>query len=210
MDGPNESRGTWVHPKVAINIAQWISPKFSVQVSEWIYQLLTTGSVKLERPIKKLTNLTEMDIEAEQIENQLSYEEHTTDIVLYCAYIGKGLAKVGYSDGQFVKRNLKHQNSESQFPQWRLLKIFPISGRPVEKQTHEFLFPHREDFNKQKEIYKVSGKLGDFLVKIEKFLEVNDTKMALRKCQEKCYMLEGENTKLKLENMQLRLELAQK
>jgi len=45
--GLNENRGTWVHPKVAINIAQWISPKFDVQVTIWVHQLLIVGSVKL-------------------------------------------------------------------------------------------------------------------------------------------------------------------
>ena len=45
--GLNENRGTWVHPKVAINIAQWISPKFDVQVTKWVYHLLIVGSVKL-------------------------------------------------------------------------------------------------------------------------------------------------------------------
>lgn len=42
-----ENRGTWVHPKVAINIAQWISPKFDVQVSKWVHQLLVVGKVSL-------------------------------------------------------------------------------------------------------------------------------------------------------------------
>ncbi len=40
-------QATWVHPQVAINIAQWISPKFDVKVSAWIYELLVTGSVRL-------------------------------------------------------------------------------------------------------------------------------------------------------------------
>ena len=34
--GPNDRRGTWVHPQVAINLATWISPDFAVQVSEWV------------------------------------------------------------------------------------------------------------------------------------------------------------------------------
>jgi len=42
-----KNRGTWVHPKVAINIAQWISPKFDVQVSTWIHKLLVVGEVKM-------------------------------------------------------------------------------------------------------------------------------------------------------------------
>jgi hypothetical protein len=39
--GPNENRGTWVHPKVAINLAQWCSPKFAVAVSKWVRGWLT-------------------------------------------------------------------------------------------------------------------------------------------------------------------------
>ncbi|MDR7101547.1 KilA-N domain-containing protein [Croceicoccus sp. BE223] len=35
--GPNEARGTWVHPQVAINLAQWASPEFAVKVTEWVY-----------------------------------------------------------------------------------------------------------------------------------------------------------------------------
>lgn len=35
--GPNEARGTWVHPQVAIHLAQWLSAKFAVKVSEWVY-----------------------------------------------------------------------------------------------------------------------------------------------------------------------------
>lgn len=30
--GPNDERGTWVHPDVAINLGQWCSPKFAVVV----------------------------------------------------------------------------------------------------------------------------------------------------------------------------------
>jgi hypothetical protein len=34
--GPNDMRGTWVHPDVAINLGQWCSPKFAVAVSRWV------------------------------------------------------------------------------------------------------------------------------------------------------------------------------
>lgn len=44
--------GTYVHPLVAINIAQWASPKFEVRSSKfeirvlsWVYELFLTGSV---------------------------------------------------------------------------------------------------------------------------------------------------------------------
>ena len=32
-----KSQGTWVHPQVAINLAQWLSPQFAVQVSKWVF-----------------------------------------------------------------------------------------------------------------------------------------------------------------------------
>ena len=40
--------GTWIHPQVAINLAQWCSPKIAVMVTEWIFELMTTGKVQLE------------------------------------------------------------------------------------------------------------------------------------------------------------------
>ncbi len=39
--GPNEERGTWVHPQVAINLAQWLSADFAVQVSQWVVEWMT-------------------------------------------------------------------------------------------------------------------------------------------------------------------------
>jgi KilA-N domain len=34
-------QGTWVHPQVAINLAQWLSARFAVQVSQWIYDWMS-------------------------------------------------------------------------------------------------------------------------------------------------------------------------
>jgi hypothetical protein len=34
--GPNHLRGTWVHPRVAVDLAQWISVEFRVVVNEWV------------------------------------------------------------------------------------------------------------------------------------------------------------------------------
>lgn len=39
--GPNEERGTWVHPQVAVNLAQWLSPAFAVKVSQWVVDWMT-------------------------------------------------------------------------------------------------------------------------------------------------------------------------
>jgi hypothetical protein len=36
--GNNQTRSTWVHPDLAIQIAQWVSPVFAVKVSKWVTQ----------------------------------------------------------------------------------------------------------------------------------------------------------------------------
>ena len=44
------SQGTWVHPQVAIHLAQWLSPKFSVQVTKWVFDWIS-GDVKGYMPV---------------------------------------------------------------------------------------------------------------------------------------------------------------
>jgi hypothetical protein len=41
MTGPNDLRGTWVHPQVAINLAQWISPEFAVKITQWVFDWMS-------------------------------------------------------------------------------------------------------------------------------------------------------------------------
>ncbi len=43
--GNNRKMGTWVHPKVAIHLAQWLSPKFAVRVTNWVHDWMM-GSVE--------------------------------------------------------------------------------------------------------------------------------------------------------------------
>jgi len=42
--GNPKLQGTWIHPQVAIHLAQWLSPKFAVLVSQWVLDW-TTGRV---------------------------------------------------------------------------------------------------------------------------------------------------------------------
>ena len=68
-----EHLGTWIHPKVAINLAQWLSPEFAVQVSNWIYDLMTKGKVEANiKIIKVLENeIKDRDKRIKLLENQL-------------------------------------------------------------------------------------------------------------------------------------------
>lgn len=41
VTGANEVRGSYVHPQVAIHLAQWLSAEFAVKVSEWIVEWMS-------------------------------------------------------------------------------------------------------------------------------------------------------------------------
>lgn len=45
--GDKYQQGTWMHPDLAIQLAQWISPMFALQVSRWIRELVLFGSLSL-------------------------------------------------------------------------------------------------------------------------------------------------------------------
>jgi hypothetical protein len=56
----NFNQGSWIHPDLAIQLAQWISPSFALQVSKWIRTLFTDGNVsiniKLQNELKISNN----------------------------------------------------------------------------------------------------------------------------------------------------------
>jgi hypothetical protein len=45
--GLNNDRGTWVHRRVAIRLAQWLSSEFAVVVDEWVEEILLKGKVDI-------------------------------------------------------------------------------------------------------------------------------------------------------------------
>ena len=47
--GKPELQGTWVHPQVAIHLAQWLSPKFAVMVSKWVFDWISGQSASKAR-----------------------------------------------------------------------------------------------------------------------------------------------------------------
>jgi hypothetical protein len=41
-------QGTWIHPDLAVQLAQWVDPVFAIKVSRWIRELMTTGYVQAD------------------------------------------------------------------------------------------------------------------------------------------------------------------
>ena len=48
--GKYENRGTWVHPHIAINLAQWVSPIFAVKVAGWVSRFIS-GDLSLAKEV---------------------------------------------------------------------------------------------------------------------------------------------------------------
>ena len=46
-------QGTWIHPDLAIQLAQWISPSFALQVSHWIRTLFVEGKAEVNIKLLK-------------------------------------------------------------------------------------------------------------------------------------------------------------
>ena len=61
-------QGSWIHPDLAIQLAQWISPSFALQVSRWTRELLLFGSVTLgqEKSNKELEEKFQQKIQSLQ------------------------------------------------------------------------------------------------------------------------------------------------
>jgi hypothetical protein len=39
--GNADMQGTYVHPQIALHLAQWLSPEFAVKVTEWLYEWMS-------------------------------------------------------------------------------------------------------------------------------------------------------------------------
>jgi hypothetical protein len=67
--GLGSDQSTWVHPYVAINIAQWISPKFDVKVSTWVYEVMITGKID----ITKTKSFKQLQLENQEKQLKIQY-----------------------------------------------------------------------------------------------------------------------------------------
>ena len=56
------NQGTWIHPDLAIQLAQWLSPKFAIQVSKWIMNLFTDGKVEINTKLLTENKLKDQKI----------------------------------------------------------------------------------------------------------------------------------------------------
>lgn len=130
VGGIPELQGTWVHPQIAIHLAQWLSPKFSVLVTQWVMDWMS-GKLKapnlpyhLRRYMANMRNvpygyfsmLNEITLHLIAPLEQLGYTVETYKIpdismgLLFCKYLRKNGYPVDeyptykhyYEDGRVV------------------------------------------------------------------------------------------------------------
>lgn len=51
-------QGSWIHPDLAIQLAQWISPSFALHVCQWVRSLFSQGSVAIDLALIKVQQKT--------------------------------------------------------------------------------------------------------------------------------------------------------
>jgi hypothetical protein len=186
-----------------------IAEKFQEFVCEDILpSIRKTGGYQLEdkykfildnnRPLIQVINNTDTDKEAIEIEKSYNWSKNSNCSIIYIAYIGDGLVKVGFSDSKFDERLCKHISSESKYKQFVILDTVEVSGKPIEDHLHNLLSNYRFAFEKQKEVYKPTSSLGKFIIHVQELLNDNDFKLKYNRLLLKYNELEKENLELKL------------
>jgi hypothetical protein len=61
LTGQNHQHGTWVHPRVAVHLAQWCSARFAVLVSEWVLNWMTKGQAPV-KPTRDRVYVTRLSL----------------------------------------------------------------------------------------------------------------------------------------------------
>ena len=77
IKGKNDERGTWIHPRIAINLAQWISPQFAVKVTDWVQKFIEGDETLIVDAVKhreKVKNITS-SVSLVDIDNNLNLSE---------------------------------------------------------------------------------------------------------------------------------------
>lgn len=46
-------QGAWLHPEVAVDLAQWLNIQLRIQVNRWIVELMTKGSISIAESLEK-------------------------------------------------------------------------------------------------------------------------------------------------------------
>lgn len=208
--GPLSGRGTFVHRRLAILIAQWVSAHFAVQVAGIIEDIIfgvkvlvtptiTSPTIELQPELLNISGADPMSLFSREYVATLNFLDYDHCHVFYIGYIGcfNGIYhfKFGRSDG-FLDRGAHHVNTYGKFE-----LVFISESLPV----IENLF---KDYVKNQEIrvklsYKTQMRTELFIVDDDNSLEqtINYLKMLITNTHSSAAMVKS----LTIENEQLKI-----
>jgi hypothetical protein len=179
--GGNGERHTWVHPQVAINIAQWISPQFDVKVSGWVYEIMMTGKVditnttsykKLQEQDKqksiKIQYLTKKYVKSQP---RVQYKEKYVIYVLTTALMKKERRYIlGKASNLTSRLSVYNKSDEHEVVYYQSCGDEETMGC-VENMVFQYLKKYREQANRERFILPKTEEIKLFTDTINKSVE---------------------------------------
>ena len=102
----NFTQGSWIHPTLAIQLAQWISPAFAIQVSMWVQEIAITGKVNLktQKTNEQLLLLQKQLVEERKEKEDIKKKHKNLLLKRHCHQFKKGPIFYIISDGSQEKK----------------------------------------------------------------------------------------------------------
>ena len=174
-------RATWVHPLVAINIAQWISPAFDLKVSGWVYEIMMTGKVditnttsykKLQEQDKqksiKIQYLTKKYVKSQP---RTQYKERNVIYILTTALMKKERRYIlGKASNLTSRLSVYNKSDEHEVVYYQSCGDEETMGC-VENMVFQYLKEYREQANRERFILPKTEEIKLFTNIINKSVE---------------------------------------
>jgi hypothetical protein len=184
--GNPKEQGTWVHPNVAIHLAQWLSPKFSVAVSKWVHRFMY-GDLTLIEEIKQNNIAMQKQLEESKLQiahlekrqmklesfvknikqlekNQLFYIATTRNYAMNNRYEYGGVKDIKELRGRFATYNTGRAEGDLMY----VAKLFRCNSyRSIEERVNAVLMQFKDKPNSRKEMVHLRYNL---LIEVVEFI----------------------------------------
>ncbi len=164
-DGQYEERGTYVHPHIAIHLAQWIDPDFAVAVTSLV-QRYATGQITTEDSQRAAHNLLQRIKPVEASESTDDQNQDCTQESSQPTEIGLLRKELEYQrecadlKEQLCAAQLDQQRAQAQLELQILKNETNLNKQQLEKQHHQRQL-EKQHLQGQLDIQQLKGKLDN-------------------------------------------------
>jgi hypothetical protein len=159
--------GSWIHPDLAVQLAQWISPQFALQVSRWVRELCMAGSVTLGREMLD----TQLDQTFQNLLDIRPYDKN--DIIYILSFVPTGEINRNLEQGEKyykfgvtsdISRRLVEHEGDKMFSNVCMEHAFVCSNGFSSSETEKYT----------KRIVKLMNLVVEYATKKELFVATDD------------------------------------